>query len=245
MSLANFNRIMQATDIVSAVGVEIGLPKVSDPFTINDPQYQRMINLLNIAGNALGEFYPWTRLINKFSLTTIANQTEYDLPLDWDAMIDQTLWRQGGLYPGYPSSPQVWQYFSNIFSGVTLTVLFREQDGKLLIWPSVGAGIPINMEYRSRGWVRVGTGSNVTYKDNVTIGTDYVMHDPLLISRFLKLKFLEALGFDTQSAKDEFNVVLEARSAKDQSAPVLAASSGTVGFRLIDCNNAPETGFGR
>jgi hypothetical protein len=244
MALNSFNRIKQAADIVSEVGVEIGLPKVQDPFTTIDPQYQRMIQLLSVAGNALGEFYPWARLINRFSLTTVQNQTEYDLPLDWDAMIDQTLWRQGGLYPGYPSSPQVWQYFSNILAGVTLTVLFREQDGKLLIWPSVGGGIPVNMEYRSRGWVRVGDEATGIYKDHIAQGTDWVLHDPLLISRFLKLKFLEALGFDTQAAKDEFNVVIEARSAKDNSAPVLSMSQGMAGFRLIDAGNAPETGYG-
>jgi hypothetical protein len=244
MALSNFNRYKQAADLVLEVGVEIGLPKVSDPFTTSDPQYQRMITLLNVAGNALLEMYPWARLINKYEIVTVLNQNEYALPNDWDAMIDQTLWRQGGLYPGYPASPQVWQYYSNILAGVTITVLFREQDGKLLIWPSVGSNVPINMEYRSRGWVRQSDITTGPFKDNVSAGTDWVLHDPLLISRYLKLRFLESLGFDTQSAKDDFNIVLEARSAKDNSAPVLSASVSAPMMRLISVNNVPETGFG-
>lgn len=244
MALSSFNRIKQAGDLLTEIGVEVGLPKVQDPFNSNDPQYQRLVNLLNVGGNELLELYPWTKLINTFSFNTVANQTDYPLPTDWDAMIDQTLWRQGGLVPGYPASAQVWQMFSNILAGVTLTVLFREQDGLLRIWPSVGGDVPVNMEYRSRGWVRVGDATTGSFKDNVALYTDWVLHDPLLIGRYLKMKFLEALGFDTQAAKDDFNLVLEARSSKDNSAPILSAAGGMGGFRLLTGYNAPETGFG-
>jgi hypothetical protein len=154
------------------------------------------------------------------------------------------MWRQGGLYPGYPASTQTWQYLSNNLVGVTFTVLFREEDGLLRIWPSVGGDISINMVYRSRGWVRVGFDIDQVFKDNVALASDWIMHDPLLIGRYLKLKFLESLGFDTQSAKDNFNIVLEARSAKDNSAPVLSAAIHGPSFRLLDNANAPETGYG-
>lgn len=244
MALQQFNRIKQANDIILEVAVECGLPKITDPFSSADPQYQRLITLLNLSGNSLLDTYQWARLINRFEIITVDGQTEYQLPLDWDAMIDQTLWRKGGLYPGYPGSPQVWQYFSNILAGVTITVLFREQDGLMLIYPSVGGGIPINMEYRSRGWVRQGPADTGAYRDNVANGTDYVLLDPTLVSRYLKVRFLNSMGFDTQAAMDDFNLALEARTSKDQSAPVISMARSGVGFRLIDCNNAPETGYG-
>jgi hypothetical protein len=244
MALGIYNRYKQAGDIVLQVGIEVGLPKVADPFTSNDAQYQRLITLLNTAGNGLLELYPWTRLINNFEILTIQNQVKYVLPPDFDAMIDQTLWRKGGLYPGYPTSPQVWQYLSNILSGITLTVMFRERNGELWIWPSVGAGIPISFEYRSRGWVGQGLGPNYSYRDNVLSFTDVVLHDPHLIERYLKLRFLEALGFDTQAAKDDFNIALEARTAKDNAAPTLNAGGVGIGIRWIDDKNAGQTNFG-
>ena len=66
MALQQFNRIKQANDIILEVAVECGLPKITDPFSSADPQYQRLITLLNLSGNSLLDTYQWARLINRF-----------------------------------------------------------------------------------------------------------------------------------------------------------------------------------
>lgn len=243
MALSNLNRNKTAGDLVSEIGVEIGLPKIQDPFTSNDPQYQRMIQLLNVAGNALLELYPWARLQVRGSITTVPGQGGYPLPADFLSMADDTIWRQNmTLYPGIGSlSPQTWQALLNIPVVGTISVIYRERLGGISVLPVPDSVYSFNFEYISRGWVTDVNQSN--FRDNVTTANDIVLLDPLLIGRYLKLRFLEALGFDTQAAKDDFNLVLEAVSSRDKSAPVIATAKSQ-GVPLISAMNLPETNYG-
>jgi hypothetical protein len=242
MALSSVNRTKQAGDIIIEVGVEVGLPRVTDPFVSNDPQYQRMISMLNIAGNALIEFHPWTRLQVNGTIVTIPGESIYPLPDDFSSITDSTVWKKGTLQPGVGSvSPQWWAYFTNVPLVGTISVVYRERRGSFEVIPTPDSEFFITYEYISRAWVLTGS---ATRRDNVTQYSDVVLHDPLLISRYLKLRFLEALGFDSQTAKDEFNFVLESISSKDKSAPILTSAVSTGIGRLIDINNLPETGYG-
>jgi hypothetical protein len=256
MTVGQFNRTMTAGDIISSVGIECGLPKISDPFASTDPQYIRLITLLNVAGNQLLDLYPWCRLQNRFELITVPDpdgvqtcQLNYQLPADWNAMLDQTMWKKGGLYPGFPISIQSWQYLANVQAAITIQVIFMERDGIISVAPGTAVGMSLNMMYESRGWVLPQTSSfasNDPYSDNCKNSNDTVLHDPSLTTRYLKMKFLESVGFDTQKATDDFNLVLENRQSKDRSAPILnTGRPGAIGpYRLIDGFNAPQTGFG-
>jgi len=255
MSLAALNRTMQAGEVLLSVGSEAGLTKVTDPFASKDPLYQRLITLLNTAGNELLDLYPWTRLQSRFSFVTIedpsnpgATQLDYGLPADWNCMIDQTMWKKGGLYPGFPITPQSWQYLANVKAAITIQVIFRERLGVVSVAPGTPIGLEVNMEYESRGWVQPAASTYATagFADRCAQFSDVILHDPTLMTRYLRMKFLEALGFDTQKATDDFNFMLESRQGKDKSAPILnVGRPGAIGpFRLIDGYNAPQTGFG-
>jgi hypothetical protein len=245
MPLSNFNRTKQAGDIVNEVGVEVGLPRITDPFTSTDPQYLRLITLLNISGNNLIDMYPWTRFNLAYTLSTQVDVSGYPLPEDFNCMIPQTLWQPNMTFqPGYGSiSPQMWTYLSAVPLVGTINVVFRERLGGISIIPTPQSVFNITFEYQSRGWCN-DTVSQV-YRDNVTKYSDVVLLDPALISRYLKMKFLEAVGFDTQKATDDFNLVLESRSSKSAAPPIMSMS-GTGGMqqRLINVLNIPETGFG-
>jgi hypothetical protein len=59
------------------------------------------------------------------------------------------------------------------------------------------------------------------------------------------MRFLEALGFDTQGAKDDFNLVFDSLASQDTSKMTLSAATGpSNGFNLLGVQNIPETGFG-
>jgi hypothetical protein len=173
---------------------------------------------------------------------------DYELPPDWNCMIDQTMWKKGGLYPGFPITPQSWQYLANVKAAITIQVIFRERLGIISVAPGTPIGLDVNMEYESRGWVSPTVSSYATsaFADRCTQFSDVVLHDPTLVTRYLKMKFLESLGFDTQKATDDFNFMLESRQGKDKSAPILnVGRPGAIGpYRLIDGYNAPQTGFG-
>ena len=252
MTIGVLNRTMNAGDLLVNVGVEMGLGKVIDPFSAADPQYQRLIILFNTAGNELLDLFPWCRLQNRFEFVTVPDpllvdtcKLNYELPADWNAMLDQTMWKKGGLYPGFPISIQSWQYLANVQAAITIQVIFMERNGIISVAPGTAVGLNVNMMYESRGWVR--STQDATYlSDNVKQYTDVVMHDPTMMIRYVKMKYLEAIGFDTQKATDDFNLILENRQSKDRAAPILnTGRPGAIGpYRLIDGFNAPQTGFG-
>lgn len=244
MSLGSLNRTKTAGDTIVDVGVEIGLPKVSDPFISGDSKWQQMVTIANSCGNKLIDLYSWSRLHRRHAFVTVAGQENYDLPADWNAMIDQTMWKSSGLVIGQPISPQEWQYFSNNSYLPVLRVLFRERGGYLSVPPGTPGSVSVNFEYESRGWVSRQAYPNDLF-DNVTSFTDIILLDPTLFGTYLKMKFLEAIGFDSQKAADDFNLMLEARTSKDKSAPILnAGRTNRFGARLIDVVNIPETGYG-
>lgn len=248
MALGNFNRIMQAIDIVRQVGIDVGLPSVNDPFTSNDPQYARLITIMNICGNQMLDQYSWAKMYRLFSFPTVPGKGDYDLPTDFNNVVPDTLWQpQNAFANGYGSvTPQIWEYLTVVPLVGTITIVYREKQGKFSILPVPQSVYTISFEYESRAWVVSNPESNPVYRDNVSNGDQYVIHDPTLFQAYLKMKFLEAVGFDTQKATDTFNLLLDQRTGKDVSAPRLnmGGSGAFYAGRLLNGLNVPQTDFG-
>jgi hypothetical protein len=217
MSLAALNRYKTAGDIISEVGVDVGLPLTLDPFQSQDAQYQRMITQLNISGNALLTLYPWSKLTQKGTITTA---------------------------PGTVSA-QTWEYLVNVPIVGTINVIYREQLGSIGVLPVPTYAYSFTYEYISRGWVTDAANTGA-YRDNVEEASDIVLFDPLLISRYLKMRWLKSTGFDASDATDEFNLLLDNRSSTDTSKPKLSAAGvlAPLGAPLISIANIPQTGYG-
>lgn len=77
----------------------------------------------------------------------------------------------------------------------------------------------------------------------VTLSTDVVLFDPLLVMRGLKLAWLKAKGFDTTAAQGDFDTTLERVKGADSNAPVLSLNGNSDNYLLSD-KNIPITGFG-
>ena len=250
--MANVSRWLSANDIINRVAVEVGLNPVNDVFATPDPNFQSLRYLLNSCGQELVQDFDWNISMRRHEFTTQPGDSGvYDLPDDFSYMIDQTGWQQGVPGAAYPllgpASPQAWSYLEAAqLYDVTIYAWFRIKEAKLNLWPQPPPeGIPIAYEYISRAWVKAGDQPDI-YRDNVQIPSDIVLYEPILIVKKLKLAFLQAKGFDSQKAEDEFVASLEAWKGKDQSSPVLTLN-GPVdpGFRFLNSlNNVPETGYG-
>lgn len=249
--MANVERWQTANDIINRVAVEVGLNPVNDAFSTPDPNFQSLRYLLNSCGQELVQEFDWNISMRTHSFVTQPGDTGiYDLPADFSYMIDQTGWQQG--VPGSawpllgPASPQAWSYLeaSQLFS-VTIYAWFRIREGKLWLWPQPPPpDIPIRFEYVSRAWVKAGDQADA-FRDNARIPNDLVLYEPILIVKKLKLAFLQAKGFDTMKAEDEYQSSLESWKGKDQAAPKLSLTGAGPGFRFLDqWSNVPETGFG-
>jgi hypothetical protein len=205
--------------------------------------------------NSLLHYHYWELLIRQHEFTTQAGDSGiYDLPDDFAYMLDQTQWQKGDPGAAYPllgpASPQIWSYLtaSQLYT-VSIYAWFRQADGKLQLFPQPPpADIPIQYMYMSRNWVIDGQSDpqNPVYKGEVTAYADIVRYDPIMFVKGLRLKFLEAKGFDTTKAQDEFTLIFETIAGHNQPSPKLNLAQGVFPlWRPLDSLvNVPETGYG-
>jgi hypothetical protein len=240
-------RFYTANDIINRAALECGVLPSSDPIGSTDEVYVQLSGLLNSAGQELIELHPWQGLRKKFSFTTQAGDTgSYPLPDDFSYMVDQTGWDRTSRLPvGGPISSQMWAFLdgSTILEG-PLYAIFQLLENKLQLYPRdpVPAGINISFLYQSRNWAQA-QNTQIT-DDKVTTGSDLVMFEPILMIKFLKAMFLSAKGFDSSTARAEFERMFLSRTGKDEGAQILSASGGGLGIPLISNANAPWTGYG-
>ena len=241
-------RYATANDVINRAAVEIGLNADVDPVSSKDEAYVQLKYLLDSAGQELVQLNNWQMMTRDFSLTTTKLDTgSYDLPSDFSHMIDQTGWDRTNAAPvGGPLSDQDWAYLAGSdLTSQTIYVKFQLDGGKLQLYPQPPpAGLEISFKYMSRTWVaeQVNTDNRFT---TVQTGSDIILYEPILIVKFLKVKMLEAKGFDASSARLEFENMLDSTTGKDVGAPILSAGRNSRNYPYITpYRNTGDTGIG-
>lgn len=259
-------RFENASKIVGDVAIELGLGTQTSPYTSQDPAIVQLRTLLNSSGKLLyGMPIVWEQLIRQHSFTTSAGKTQYKLPSDFGYMIDQTQWTTGqSAGPiGLPSmTNQEWGYLQAWdLNSVQLWASFRQTRGVIDIYPStVAAGIGVTFDYVSRAWaIPSGEWTNMENADNAAdaqaIWTQYateevdgagdlVLFEPTVISRLLKMKWLQAKGFDSTGAVAEFETALTAHTGRNKPRKVLDLNRNYGRNSFITNSNLPYTNYG-
>jgi len=233
-----------ASTIINDTAIEVGLIPVIDPYSSQDAAFQQLAGLLNAAGRELVDMYPWETMQRQHTIVTAPGDTgSYALPTDFHHMIGQTGWNQSARMPiGGPLSSQMWAYANALDLGATtLQVSFILNENKFVVYPSPPPeGITISFSYISRNWVKQ---TDNTYTDRASTGTDTILFEPILVVKFLKVKFLAAKGFDIAVAARDFDLCYSSWTGYDKGAPILSLN-GRSGFRYLTGNSVPESGFG-
>ena len=236
-----------ATEILNRVAAEVGIAPVTDPLASQDPFFIQLRYLLVTAGEELMQAYPWEMLTRAHQIVTQAGDTgEYDMPADFGYIINRTEWDKSNNIPmGGPLSPQDWTYLNGRdLASNTLYASFRISQGKFNVFPTnPAAGLDLNFEYMSKNWVSDGGGTPV-YSDDITAGTDVPLFDKTLITRAVKVKYLESGGFDTTKAQADYNQIFSFLTGTDKGAPMLNAGRNSRGYPYLSSFNTPDTGFG-
>ena len=240
--------IITAGNILNRVAAEVGLQPIADPYSTQDPAFIQMQFLLNTAGEELLFMYEWEFLIreHQFTTNTATDTGAYDLPDDFAYQINQTGWERSQNVPlGGPLSAQDWTYLKGRdLVNNTLYASFRIFDGKFNLYPDpVPDNLDVNYEYITKNWVSNGQ-SPATFQDEILLTSDLPMYDKTLITRYVKLKYLEAAGFDTTKAQNDFNQAFAFITGKDVGAPVLNAGRTTRQYPYLSVFNLPDTGYG-
>ena len=240
-----------ANEILNRVAAEVGIAPIVDPIASTDPFFIQLRYLLNTAGEELMQAYPWEKLVRSHQIVTQAGDSgEYDMPTDFGYILNQTEWdRTNNISMGGPLSAQEWTYLKGRdLASNTLYASFRISQGKFNVFPtSPAAGLDLNFEYITSNWVIEGTSppSAPTYKAAVEIASDIPLFDKTLITRALKVKYLESGGFDTTKAQGDYNQIFAFLTGTDKGAGILNAGGRGGGYPYLNSYNTPDTGFGQ
>lgn len=242
-------RYITAQDIVNRAAVACGLESRGDVFAATDPSFVQLRSLLTTCGQELVESFEWEYLRREHSIVTdtLTDDGTYPLPDDFGYMINQTGWdRSNDLPVQGPLSAQQWAYLKgrNLASS-TIYVSFRIMQNEFVVYPDdpVPDALTITFEYISRNWVIPSSDPN-SYEDKIQANGDVVLFSPVMIVQYLRYKFLEAKGFDTQSALSAFTASYMKQTGRNQGAPILNAGGLRGGFPLLGYGNVPDTNYG-
>lgn len=239
-------RLETANTLINRLMPEVGLKTDPDPVGSQQDTYVQMTALLTAAGRELAELFEWQILEKEFTITTAPGDSGvYDLPDDFSRFINQTGWdRTNRVQIGGPLTPQNWSYLEGRdLVSQSIYASYRLSVHKLELFPQPPPeGLDIRFEYISRNWVLE---ASLAGRDDIDNGSNIVLLEPILITKFLKCKWLEAKGFDASAARMEFENILESRRNKDKGAPTLNAARASRGVPYINSYyNTPDTGYG-
>lgn len=241
------NSTLIASDILNRVAVEVGTAPVTNPLESTDPFFIQLRYLLDIAGEELMQAYPWEILVRTHEFTTVTPATNgYALPDDFGYIINNTGWDTTN------NTPLVEALTAEQWAGLKGAGLeegarqysFRISGGRINILPEPSAvGAVLSFEYISSNWVWDGSTVTPVYTKNVVLASDTPLFDRTLISRALKVKYLESAGFDTTKAQADYNQIFAFLTGTEKGAPILNAG-GRRGFPYLNGRNIPFGGFG-
>jgi hypothetical protein len=239
---------LTANEILNRVAVEVGLRTDTNPWSDNQQHFEQMRNLLQLSGEELALVFPWEFAVKEHQITTSGSDSgNYPLPDDFLYMLNQTGWERSENVPLFgPLSAQDWTYLlGRDLVSYTIYATFRLKQGEFSIFPQPPPdGLDINFEYQSDAWVDT-TGDGQPDTNTISGGSDVILYDRTLITRLLKLKWLEAKGFDTQKPQADFNQIFDSVAGRDKAAEILSAGRNSRLFPYLDARyNAPDTGYG-
>ena len=235
-------------EIGNAAAAACGLPQQT---TLIGNANQNAVRILQSVRDAAGRDVfrgqDWINLQKEHTFVTTAASSYDELPVDYDRMINGTLWDRTNERPMVgPVTAQQWQRYESGLDGLTgLTLLFRiVGDGAgskvIKIYPSTATGETIAFEYISSKYVL--DPDTVTLKDEINDDGDMFLFDDDLVEVAATWRLLRNLGMTYADERIEFETLIDERSSNDGGAGSLSMQLRST-WQIRD-PNIPDTGYG-
>lgn len=103
--------------------------------TNNDDVAQQILQTVKISIVELSRNYQWQELQKEYTFSSVVGQTNYNLPSDFDRMINDTFWNKTNyLNLIGPVTPERWRILKDtIVAGTTIQNYFRIRNNQVLI----------------------------------------------------------------------------------------------------------------
>ena len=235
---------MSLLSVAQAVAEEVGLKSPSTVIGNSDRQVKQLLRLINRSGRLLAK-KNWTILQNEHTFSTVASTASYDLPSDFDRLLDFTAWDRTNYWQlRGPLSPKEWQIKkSALVATATLRSNFRikadTRVNKLFVDPTPTSVNSFVFEYASSQWVK--DSGNSTGKTAYAVDTDVSLIAEELLELDVIWRILERKGFAYDEAKREAEDQIDKAFAEDGGAQLL--DFGGPHIALAERLNLPEGNF--
>lgn len=185
---------------------------------------------------------PWSVLVRRHSITTVAGQESYDPPEDARSWLDGTWWDETSRWPLIgPALPREWQA-AQVRGGAGLARrMFRISGDGIGFFPVPAvSGQAISLDYVTRNWCLSASGAaRATWEAD----SDTALLDEDLIRMGVKCRFLKEKGLPWEGDYAEYERELRSAVARDGGATSLSMTGGG-GSGFPPLPQVPESGFG-
>lgn len=196
-------------------------------------------------GKSLLRRHNWLDLVTEYTFPTVASQEDYDLPSDYDRLVNDTLWdRANYTKMRGPLSPQQWQeHKSSVLATTAATwkrFRIRNASGrKFSLFPTPTAVETMVFEYVSENFCESsgGTGQSTWQADD-----DVGVLDEYLMELGVRWRLLNRLGMSYDEEREEYEDQVSQAISRDGGAPTLSIV-GRETYPYLG-GNVPDTGFG-
>jgi hypothetical protein len=238
-----------SANIIAAACAEIGLNSVADPYISTADEQVQLRNLLNQAGRELYAMFQWQQFVKLATISTGGSPVSdglYSLPADFGYFINQTGWVPTTTFP--LRGPLTQQTYAALvatdLATSTIYVSFLVQGNQIQLLPAPApANTTITYYYMSTNWVQV-NGNPSTTASLAVNADDRIMFEPVLISKFLALRYKQAKGLEHARLEQQFQNLFSLHTSVNAPAPVLDLTGGGADFPYLDWRNVPDSGYG-
>lgn len=232
-------------DIVNRALQALGLQQAETVTSApDDATGWQALGLANELGDQLCRAHDWQFLMKDALFTGNGSVTEFDMPIDYGRMVNQTQWASKNRRPMFgPMTPQGWSWIQFGIVSVGVYYRYRVNMNKFEVFPTPANGEEFHFYYISKNWVYDPVQSEIdgvpVYKDQITADTDVPVFDDSFMIAGIKWKLWAAKGMDATVLGDEFNFMLDTTKAQSQGAPVIALDSRWE-YLYISGQNVPD-----
>ncbi len=240
---------MTLLSMIQDAAREVGFDAPSFIISNQDATARQMLALANREGKFLSTHHNWAILQKEYTFQTISGQGAYDLPEDFDRLIDGTLWDRSALrvLQG-PLSPQQWQILkSGLPASSAARTNFRIKNGasmsnKFFVDPvPLASGTNLAFEYISSHWCSSSDG--LAAREEWADDSDVSLINEDIFTYGIIWRFLRAKGLDFSSYISEYQTQLGQLVARDGGMPTIQLSPER--RAILAADNLPDTGLGQ
>lgn len=228
-----------AQAILTAAGQELGLAVGQIGTLQTGNTGDQALALLNSLGMDLVRSYDWQFLMFTHQVTGDGVLTSFPMPANFGRIVNQTQWSESMRRPMQgPLTPQQWGWTQFGIVSVGVFYKYRILQNEFTVFPTPPNGEKFDFYYISKNWVY--DPLTLTYKDQVTAGTDQPVFDGRLMIAGLKERLWAQKGFDTSALSQEFQYCLNAEKSEGQGAQAISLSGPIDTFYLNPLLNIPD-----